>query len=300
MQLPSIALLLALPSALSFLPLTPSFLPPLSTKHTLATTTTLASSNAPNEGTSCSPVGSLIQEKVTPTQQSITPIGYGFTTPASRILSKFPADNNGFVTSYTDELVTDVVGRMFLNDVGVLYGSSANSVALVFDRPTGAFTGIFTERDYVVWSGERDQITSDTTPDGDSPLPTILSYSSDSATSTVADHCTPASKVVFVTSDTTASGIVNKMKEKNIRHVLVSNTSQAPTSLQQISGVVSMSKVMNVVVVDERLSIDALTAKFPESMVAPALTPNMVRDQRREAANELSKRPGIGKQDLIR
>jgi len=52
---------------------------------------------------------------ITSDQCSLTPPGYGFDTPASRIIS---SNIPGFVNCYVDELIPDVVGRMYTPEGG--------------------------------------------------------------------------------------------------------------------------------------------------------------------------------------
>ncbi|GMI43221.1 hypothetical protein TeGR_g6868 [Tetraparma gracilis] len=238
---------------------------------------------------------------VSDSQTGVTPQGFGFSTSASRILSKFSTDNAGFVRCYADEGVPAVVARMFANDETLLFGSSANSVALVFSRDE-SLAGIFTERDYVQWSSERDKI-SERVASGSAALPDVIAFATEKDPAaggggTVGDHCTPFGRVKFVTELDTAATIVNRMKESNIRHMLVSRSSQLPSSSKDVAGVISMSKVMSVVVSDERLSLEALRAKYPSlATQSPSVA---YREEQRERANELSKKPGIGRQDVVR
>ena len=110
------------------------------TATTTTTTTTLKSSREQEE----------IPTLITSSQSTLTPPGFGFDASARRIVEGQPGGDLGFVNCYTDELITDVVGRMYTPS-GAISG-----VALVYNR-NEQFRGVFTEKDYVVWSGSRDE-----------------------------------------------------------------------------------------------------------------------------------------------
>lgn len=87
-------------------------------------------------------VGANIEpEEVIPLGQEriMTPEGYGFASPVSRIL-KTADRQNGYYRASTVDLVTDVMEAITHGPV---------DVALVFDEDSGALSGIFTETDYI-------------------------------------------------------------------------------------------------------------------------------------------------------
>lgn len=71
----------------------------------------------------------------------ITPDGYGFTTPASRILKVTGRSNVGFVKAKGSDSVIDVMQAIT---------DGTNDVALVFeDHDPNTLLGLFTETDYI-------------------------------------------------------------------------------------------------------------------------------------------------------
>lgn len=72
----------------------------------------------------------------------LTPEGYGFSSPAKRILKKSYGEGNGFVKVKDSDRVVDVMD--------IISDGESPDVALVFDdADENKLVGIFTERDYV-------------------------------------------------------------------------------------------------------------------------------------------------------
>ncbi len=220
-----------------------------------------------------------VESFLSPESCTLTPPGYGFSAPASRLLSL--QDDVGYTLCYSDELVPDIVARMFAE------GGDMQSVALVSDRE-GKFVGIFTERDYVRWSSDRDA--------KDVEVPELLNFAK-SEKSLVTDWCTPASDIVFTPSNSDASSILSAMKGAGIRHMVITASATSPSQIDEVEGVLSMSKIMSVIVNDERLSMASLTKKFPNLVEDPITA---LKEERKSKANELAKKPGVAKQDFIR
>ncbi|GMI02846.1 hypothetical protein TrVE_jg4756 [Triparma verrucosa] len=228
-----------------------------------------------------------IENQLTQDQCSLTPPGYGFDASASRIMSE--GGGTGYINAYVDELIPDVVEKMYSSSPTTSDLTAAISgVALVYTRG-GDFHGVFTERDYVLWSSSRD--TSET-------LPERLNYSK-SKESEIGKYSTPAEKVVTARVEENASKLLRKMKDSNIRHLLLTKSDGVPENKEDVVGVISMRRIMNVVVSDERLSLQALAKKFP-TLVASYDPVEALKAERTSYANELAKREGVGKQDVIK
>ena len=92
------------------------------------------------------------------------------------------------------------------------------------------------------------------------------------------------------------------MKESNIRHLIVTRGSEVGpkvTSKDDIVGVVSMRRIMNIVVEDERLSVKALTTKYP-TLVSGYNPVVAIKEEQKSYANKLASDEGVGKRDFIR
>ena len=71
----------------------------------------------------------------------ITPEGFGFTTPAKRILEESSRKGSGYYRASSSENVLSVVNKITNGD--------DYDVALVFDDETNKIVGLFTETDYI-------------------------------------------------------------------------------------------------------------------------------------------------------
>jgi hypothetical protein len=89
------------------------------------------------------PASSLNVDASVDLESSITPEGFGFSTPASRVL-ELAGRNNGYYKAKGSDIVTDVME-------GITSGKA--DVAVVFDEDDSSkVAGIFTETDYIkVW-----------------------------------------------------------------------------------------------------------------------------------------------------
>jgi hypothetical protein len=86
------------------------------------------------------PATSLNVDSSISLESSITPEGFGFSTPASRILDR-AGRNNGYYKAKGSDIVTDVME-------GITSGKA--DVAVVFDEnDSSKVSGIFTETDYI-------------------------------------------------------------------------------------------------------------------------------------------------------
>ena len=78
-----------------------------------------------------------------------------------------------------------------------------------------------------------------------------------------------------------------------------SEASKKIATKEDIVGVVSMRRIMNVVVEDERLSVQALTAKYP-TLVSSYNPVVAMKEEQRSYANKLASDEGVGKRDVVR
>ncbi len=112
------------------------------------------------------------------------------------------------------------------------------------------------------------------------------------------EFVTPASILVSIAADDTASQAIVAMQQDNIRHLLVadkvSDFRLLPES--EIVGVLRMQDVMTQIQRDERLSLDSLQKKFP-GLKDPM---SQMREEIKSQANALAKEPETVKNDLIR
>ena len=222
----------------------------------------------------------------------LTPPGYGFSAPASRIIE---INKPGYTSVLDTDLVPDVVGSM-MGDDGYI-----NGVALVYDAQ-GSFVGIFTERDYVKWVESRNENVGRSSQE-EREESDLLKYALEGSSSAVGSVCTPADKVVAVGYGQSAEGMLKIMKSSGIRHLVVTSSSvtssacDPPSTSDDVVGVVSMRRIMNVVVSDERLSLKNLETKYPALVRSydPVLA---IQAERSSYANEQARKPGIGKKDL--
>ena len=197
----------------------------------------------------------------------------------------------GYVKAYSDELIPDVVDRMY-NSSGSSLASTISGVALVYDRDTSSFAGVFTERDYVLWSSSRVSVE-------EKGLDGLLQYTR-STSSTIGSFVTPASEVVTSSMSDNASRLLETMRKSNIRHLLLTATGGPAVSESDVEGVVSMRRILNVVVQDERLSMRALAAKFPNLVSGGSDPVAAFQAEQASYANELAKAPGVGREDFIK
>ena len=193
--------------------------------------------------------------------------------------------------AYTDELIPDVVDRMYSSEESSL-ASTISGVALVYDRDGGSFAGVFTERDYVLWSSSRVSVE-------ESGLDGLLQYTR-STSSTIGAFVTPASEVVTSSLADNASRLLDSMRKAGIRHLILTGDGGLAKTESDVKGVVSMRRILNVVVQDERLSMRALALKFP-NLMSPGTDPvAAIQAEQSSYANELANEPGVGREDAIK
>lgn len=207
----------------------------------------------------------------------ITPEGFGFSTTAGRLLSE--QDDNGFYRAKASDTVIDVMEALSSKP-------SRSDVALVYDN-NDQFVGIFTEKDYVNFSTNRAEASSE-------------EESASFLVSPISKFVTPSSEVVGVSTLDTANKIIALMKLASVRHLVVAdrldvsgNNNNKLLTDSRIAGVVSMQDVMSVVQKDERLSLATLAKKFPYLNPIDQLT-----EEFKSNANQLAKEKS--KQDVIR
>ena len=162
-------------------------------------------------------------------------------------------------------------------------------VALVFDNINDdeKLVGIFTDADYIRLATERASTRNE----------------EESATfmaAPISNFITPSSKFICVEESNTASQAVAIMTTNNVRHtVLVDKCGPNFTYLEDsnVLGVISMQDVLRVIQVDERLSFDKLSQKFPGLADKPI---EQMREEMRSKANSLARNEETAKKDIIR
>ena len=159
----------------------------------------------------------------------ITPDGYGFSAPASRILAESNR-GDGYYRASATETVLDVMAKV---------SDGVHDVALVFDNGNNTLLGLFTETDYIAFSTQRaTQASSE-------------EQSAQFLVAPVADYLTPVSKLICLQKDDTANIAIATMNENGVRHLIVVDTvatnGQFLPESSQILGVVSMQDVMAIV-----------------------------------------------------
>jgi len=208
----------------------------------------------------------------------LTPEGYGFSSPAIRILD-VASRSGGYYRATTSNIVTDVMDEIT---------NGKADVALVFqDGENGKLEGIFTERDYIEFSMERSK-ASKSEEDAAKYL-----------VSPVKDYITPIDQVVALGEDDTANVAISLMKQENVRHLVVADQVDKNRRLSansQILGVVNLQDVMSVVQKDERLSLESIARKYP-GIASPL---DQMREEMKSNANKAARTPEKEKTDIIR
>ena len=126
----------------------------------------------------------------------------------------------------------------------------------------------------------------------------LLQYTR-STSSTIGNFVTPQTSVITASVSSNASRLLEAMRKANIRHLILTPSGGPVTTESDVMGVVSMRRILNVVVQDERLSMRALAAKFP-GMDAEADPVAALRAEQSSYANELASAPGVGREDFIK
>ena len=212
--------------------------------------------------------------------------GYGFSTSIARILKS--STGLGYYNAKASESVIDVMEGINSSN----NNNDRSDVALVFDDTNpNLLRGIFTDADYIRLAMERSQ-----TCDLDESVAFVAAP--------VSNFITPADKLICVDESNTASQAVAVMTSNDIRHVVVvdkcgPNFSYNPSSTtnNNIRGVISMQDVLRVIQVDERLTFNKLTQKYPLLADKPI---EQMREEMKSRANKLSLNEETGKRDIIR
>jgi len=208
----------------------------------------------------------------------LTPEGYGFSSPAERIIKQAKRQGSGYYRASDADTVVDVME-------GITEGDA--DMALVYGD--NGLLGIFTETDYVNFSTQRSRASSQT-------------ESAQFLLSPVSEYVTPASKVIAIASTATANVAISLMRQNNVRHLIVADCS-LPNGCSigvdgdyDIQGVINMQDVMSLVQKDERLSLATLQKKFP-GLKDPVM---QMKEELKSQANLMAKEPETVKKDLIR
>lgn len=209
----------------------------------------------------------------------ITPDGYGFSTPASRILSE--QGGPGFVSVVASDPIVNVMDQIT---------SSAADVALVYeDDQKTKLLGLFTETDYIRFSTDRAaKASSSSTKDEEKVVEFLVA-------TPVREYVTSVDKLIGLTPTDTANVAIAAMQRNNVRHMIIAEDAPLlPSSI--VTGVIGMQDVMALVQRDERLSLTSLQTKYP-NISNPA---EQMKQELQSIANELANNPETAKEDLIR
>ena len=174
---------------------------------------------------------------------NLTPEGYGFSSPVGRILKS--RGGLGYYKAKSSDSVITVME-------GLSSGDIKGDVALVYDD-NEVLVGIFTDADYIRLATERSATSSE-------------EESASFMAAPISNFITPSSNFICVEEGNTASQAVAIMTTNNVRHtVLVDKCGPNFSYLNEsnVLGVISMQDVLRVIQVDERLSFDKLSQKFP-------------------------------------
>jgi CBS domain-containing protein len=220
--------------------------------------------------------------------KSATPEGYGFSSRISRILKARGAGASGSPGYYAARASTPVVEVM-----EGINGSGDTTAALVFaddvdgDGPPPALLGIFTDADYVKLAMERAGTCT-------------VEESAAFVAAPVSNFVTPAERLVCVEESSTASQAVAVMTANDIRHAVVLDSCGPDFSYRpggRVRGVISMQDVLRVIQVDERLTFDKLSGKYPLLSGRPI---EQMREEMKSRANSLASNDETGKRDVVR
>lgn len=216
-------------------------------------------------------------EEFFPDSCLLTPEGYGFSSPAERILRK-SGRGKGYYRANGSDRVIDVMAGITEGEV---------DAALVFDEKTEDILGIFTESDYIKFSTSR--------------AATAISEE-ESATfiiSPVSNYITAAAELLSIKSTDTANKAIAIMEKERVRHLILADEVSSKNRLSAdsiIEGVINMQDVMSQVQKDERLSLVSLATKYP-GLSDPV---EQMRQQIQSDANFLANDPKTAKTDFTR
>lgn len=195
----------------------------------------------------------------------LTPEGYGFSSPVSRILNK-SGRGSGYYRASAAERVVDVTAVITQTDQDVALVYSDDDILL----------GLFTESDYIKFSTARARSTSE-------------KESASFLLAPVAEYVTMKSELLSLRSSDTASQAISTMKKAGVRHIVVAEG-------ETVKGVISMQDVMSVIQKDERLSLVSLAKKYP-GISSPV---EQMKEELKETANEIANNSETAKKDIIR
>ena len=204
-----------------------------SSPKTISTTTTQINMN----------LGEDLAVLSTNPPSNLTPEGYGFSSPVGRIL-KSRGGLGYYKAKSTDSVITVMEG--------LSSGDIKGDVALVYDDDE-VLVGIFTDADYIRLATERSATSSE-------------EESASFMAAPISNFITPSSNFICVEEGNTASQAVAIMTTNNVRHTLLVDKCGPNFSYlneSNVMGVISMQDVLRVIQVDERLSFDKLSQKFP-------------------------------------
>ena len=214
-----------------------------------------------------------------------TPEGYGFSSPIARILKSRGADTPGYYAARASTSVIEVMEG--------INGQGETTAALVFADVDGGpgggaiLLGIFTDADYIKLAMERAGACD-------------VEESAAFVAAPVSNFVTTAERLVCVDESSTASQAVAVMTANDIRHAVVldecgPNFTYRPGG--KLRGVISMQDVLRVIQVDERLTFDKLSRKYPLLAEKPI---EQMREEMKSRANRLASNEETGKRDVIR
>uniref|UniRef100_A0A7S2UF67 Citrate transporter-like domain-containing protein n=1 Tax=Attheya septentrionalis TaxID=420275 RepID=A0A7S2UF67_9STRA len=205
----------------------------------------------------------------------LTPDGYGFSSPAERILRNSNRGEGYYRAKATDRII-DVME-------GITNGDK--DAALVFDEKD-SLLGIFTESDYIKFSTARAKRASSEEESASFLL------------SPVSEFVTPKEKLVSISVSDTANVAIAAMQQQTVRHIVLADKVTSGNRLMEdslVKGVIRMQDVMMLIQKDERLSLETLQLKFP------GLSPmKQLQEEFKSNANMLANDPEVAKKDLIR
>jgi len=214
---------------------------------------------------------------------TLTPAGFGFSTPTSRILQS-SGRNSGYYKASASDPVVNVIEA-------ITAAGGLQDVALVFDDDNNNnLLGIFTESDYIRFSSARSKASSE-------------EEAASFLVAPVSNYITPADQLLALSANDTASQAIALMKTNGVRHVLIAtkvNSKQNRLILSSegvdVLGVINMQDVMSIVQRDERLSLTSLAKKYPT--ISNPL--EQMKEEQKSFANRAANTPEQGKKDLIR
>lgn len=208
-------------------------------------------------------------------QSILTPKGFGFASPSSRVLES-AGRGEGYHRAKGSDSILDVMA-------GITGGTA--DAALVFDDESDDLLGLFTETDYIRFSQQRAAASSE-----EDAAAFIVS--------SVARYVTPAADLVSIATTDTANKALAAMQKDSVRHLILSNKVSAQNRLMadsKVEGLINMQDIMAVVQQDERLSLKSLAQRYP-GITDPV---QLMKEQMKSDANSAARDPETAKRDLI-